>query len=179
MSDSSYGGPPADPAGWMPPTNQSAHGASRVPVIAALVMSLAALALAAAAWFKPTHPESDGKPQYSEQQVADAKKNLCDAYETMFRAIKSAGSLSSEDPNVKFMVSLNTRLAFNSGADYLLAKADENPQAPEKLIRATRSLAIAYQKIVLGQTEPLSPEALKPLYEAADSEVTTIKQECG
>ena len=48
MSDSSYGGPPADPAGWMPPTNQSARGASRVPVIAALVVSLAALALAAA-----------------------------------------------------------------------------------------------------------------------------------
>lgn len=179
MSDSSYGGPPADPAGWMPPTNQSAHGASRVPVIAALVMSLAALALAAAAWFKPTHPESDGKPQYSEQQVADAKKNLCDAYETIHEAIRNAGGLSSEDPNQKFMISLNTRLAFNTAADHLLAAVAQNPAGPSDLLAASEALAFSYQKIVLKQTAQAPADALEHLYAESDSSIAELKRFCG
>ena len=103
-------------------------------MIVAIVVSLLALALAAAAWFRPTHDATPATPQYSEQQVADAKKNVCGAYDTVLRAIKSAGALNSEDPNQKFMLAFNTRLAFNAAADYLLASASQNPAAPASLL---------------------------------------------
>ena len=71
-------------------------------MIIAIVVALLALAVAAASWFRPTHEATPATPQYSEQQVADAKKNLCDAYDTMYRAIQTAGPPTSEDPNQKY-----------------------------------------------------------------------------
>jgi hypothetical protein len=178
MSDSPYGGMPAGPTPYLPQGTLPSNGPSRVPVIVAIVVALLALALAAASWFRPTHEETPATPQYSEQQIADAKKNLCAAYNTMYPAIKSAGSLSSEDPNQKFMISINTRLAFNSSADYLLAAVSQNPAGPSHLLDATRGLAISYQQIILAQTATAPQEQLKPMYEKADGNVNSIKQEC-
>ncbi len=76
----------------MPEGPISPNGPSRVPMIVAIVISLLALALAAAAWFRPTHDATPATPQYSEQQVADAKKNVCGAYDTMYRASQRAGN---------------------------------------------------------------------------------------
>jgi len=124
-----------------------------VPTIAALVVSLLALALAAAACFKPTHDDAaPAMPQYSDQQVADAKKNVCDAYQTMYKALQGAASLSSNDPNEKFMLAINARLAFNTAADYLIMTSSENPAAPSELLNSARNLAISYQKLVLART---------------------------
>lgn len=161
----------------MPPA--PVQKASQVPVIIAIVISLLALGLAAAAFFKPKHDDTPAAPQYSEQQVADAKKNLCDAYADMDKAIRYAGSLTSEDPNQKFMISLNIRLAFNSAADHLLAAAGLHPEGPEKLLASIKNLAVTYQKIVLAQTAVAPEDEMKPLYGAADASVDSIKQACG
>lgn len=56
----------------MPPS--PVQKASRATAIIAVVVSLLALALAAAAFFKPQHDATPAAPQYSDQQVADAKK---------------------------------------------------------------------------------------------------------
>ncbi len=148
-------------------------------MIIAVVVSLLALGLAAAAFFKPKHDDAPAAPQYSDQQVADAKKNLCDAYNDMDKATHYAGSLTSEDPNQKFMISLNIRLAFNSAADHLLAAAVQNPEGSEQLITSIKSLAMTYQKIVLAQTAVAPENEMKPLYTAADASVAAIKQACG
>ena len=150
-----------------------------MPAIIAVVVSLLALGLAAAAFFKPKHDDAPAAPQYSDQQVADAKKNVCDAYTLMDKAIHYAGSLTSEDPNQKFMISLNIRLAFNSAADHLLAAAGQNPEGPEALLSSINDLANTYQKIVLAQTAVAPEDEMKPLYSAADASVASIKQACG
>ncbi len=147
--------------------------------IIAVVVSLLALALAAAAFFKPQHDATPAAPQYSDQQVADAKKNVCDAYTLMHRAITDAGSLSSEDPNQKFMISLNTRLAFSTAADHLLAAADRYPEAPSSLLDASRSLAFSYQRIVLAQTATAPHAELEPLYTESDKAVAQVEKDCG
>lgn len=177
MSESPLGGAPQGQATWMPPI--PVQKSSRVPVIIAFVVAMLALGLAAAAWFKPTPEAPPAAPQYSDQQVADAKKNLCDAYHATDRALTDAGSLSSEDQNQKFMISLNIRVAFTAGADHLLTAADQNPAAPPDLLKASRDLAFSYQKIVLAQTASDTHDALVPLYDEADASLSLIRKVCG
>jgi len=161
----------------MPPA--PVQKASQVPVIIAIVISLLALGLAAAAFFKPKHDDAPAAPQYSEQQVADAKKNLCDAYDLIRRAVSEVGSVTSEDQTVKFMLSLNTRLSFNTAADQLFAVSGQNPAAPPGLLNAAQTLGASYRKIVLALTANTGDDELKPLYEAADTSIASIKQACG
>ena len=150
-----------------------------MPVIVAIAVSLLALGVAAAAFFKPQHDPAPAAPQYSDQQVADAKKNVCDAYNLIHRALVDAGSLTSEDPNQKYMISLDVRLAFNTAADHLLAAASSSSAAPPGLLTATQALGYTYQKIVLAQTATAPNDELEPLYTEADASVAKIKQACG
>lgn len=178
MSDSPYRGMPAGPTPSLPQGPAPSNGPSRAPVIIAIVVALLALALAAASWFRPTHDETPATPQYSEQQVADAKKNLCDAYNTMLRGIKGAGALSSEDPNQKFMLALNTRLAFNTSADYLLSQANLNIAAPPRLLVEARTLAASYQKMVLAQIAEAPGGDLDSIYGELDLHESAIVEAC-
>ena len=177
MSDSPFGSVPSGQAPWTPPAPVSKT--SQVPTIIAVVVSLLALGLAAAAFFKPKHDDAPAAPQYSDQQVADAKKSVCDAYNDAHEATRNAGGLRSDDANQKFMISINTRLAFNTAADHLLAAAEQNPAAPSGLIAAAKALAFSYQKIVLAQTAEAPSDALDRLYTEADTSVDSIKQACG
>jgi len=161
----------------MPPA--PVQKASRVPVVVAIVVSLLALGLAAAAFFKPQRDAAPAAPQYSDKQVADAKKNVCDAYTLAHRATTDAGTLSSEDPNQKFMISLNTRLAFSTAADHLLAAAIKYPEAPINVLDASRNLAFSYQRIVLAQTATASHDELEPLYADSDNAVAQVEKACG
>ena len=178
MSDSPYGGMPAGPTPRIPQGQLPSNGPSRVPLIIAIVVALLALALAAAAWFRPAPDPTPAAHQYSDQQVADAKKNLCDAYATMLRAIKGAGALSSEDPNQKFMLALNTRMAFNTAADYLVSEASINPAAPSNLLDDSRNLARAYQQMVLAHTADAPKEEIDAIYGEMDSGEAAIKKTC-
>jgi len=147
-------------------------------VIVAIVVALLALALAAASWFRPTHEAAPATPQYSQQQVADAKKNLCDAYDSMYRALERAGTTTSDDPNQKYMIALNTRLAFNTSADRLLTEVNENPAGPADLVDATRRLAISYQKLILVRTAEAPQPDLDAVYEEINSSETAVKTAC-
>jgi hypothetical protein len=147
-------------------------------MIIAIVVALLALAVAAASWFRPTHEATPSTPQYSEQQVADAKKNLCDAYSAAIRAINSAGSVGSEDPNLKFILAINTRVAFNTAADYLQSAAELNPAAPSNLLDETQLLAASYQSMVLAQISQAPKDELDPLYSAIDPHESAIKEAC-
>jgi hypothetical protein len=178
MSDSPYGGMPAGPTPWMPQGPVPSNGSSRVPVIIAIVIALLALALAAASWFRPTHEATPATPQYSEQQVTDAKKNLCDAYNTMYRALERAGTTTSDDPNQKYMIAMNTRLAFNTAADRLLTEVSQNPAGPPDLVDATRRLAISYQKLVLVRTAEAPQPELDAVYKEINFSETALKTAC-
>ncbi len=150
-----------------------------MPAIIAVVVSLLALGLAAAAFFKPKHDDAPAAPQYSDQQVADAKKNLCDAYNSVYRAATKAGSFTSENPDQKYMIALDIRLAFNASADYLLNIISQNPAAPKELTDAARSLATAHQRMVLTQTADAPHEELEAIYKDADAAEAAVKKACG
>ena len=178
MSDSPYGGMPAGPTPRIPQGQLPSNGPSRVPLIIAIVVALLALALAAAAWFRPAPDPTPAAPQYSDQQVAEAKKNLCDAYSAAIRAINTAGSAASEDPNLKFVLAINTRAAFNTAADYLQSAATLNPAAPSNLLDQAQRLAASYQNMVLAQIAQAPKDELDPLYSAIDPHEGAIKEVC-
>jgi hypothetical protein len=143
-------------------------------------VAVAALGLAIGAWFRPTTttPAVPTTPQYSEQEVADAKKNLCDAYDTMYRAVKKAGTTTSEDPNQRYMIALNTRLAFNTSADFLLGELGRNPASPSDLQEAVRRAAISYQSMVLAQIAESNKDELDTAYAEVDSGHNAVKTAC-
>src|ERR1700749_4459711 len=77
--------PPAGsaPSVQMPPLAPMTFGRpARWPTFTALLISLIALAVGIAAWFRPT-PHNDQpppKPAYTQQQIADAKSKVCAAF---------------------------------------------------------------------------------------------------
>ena len=175
MSNTPYGS--ALPQPWMPQGFPSQRS-SRLPIIIALVLSLLALGLAAAAWFRPVREAEAAAPQYSEQQVADAKKNLCDAYANSYKAVKAAGNVTSEDPNLRYMFALNTRLALNTAADHLLSEVDKNQAAPSRLLVVTTTLAYTYHEFLLSVFAEDSTEGREPISDKMDTLEASIKREC-
>ena len=150
-----------------------------MPLIVAIVVALIALAVAIAAWFRPPQAETPASPQYTDQQVADAKKNICDAYDASLKAINAAGTLNSEDPNQKFMLGMHTRIAFNTAADYLSNKARMNPSAPADLLNEVQLLASSYQDMVLAHIAQRPQEDIDKIYREIDANESEIKKACG
>ncbi|MFN8101661.1 MAG: hypothetical protein U0Q20_08705 [Mycobacterium sp.] len=177
MSDSPFGGMPSGQAPWTPPA--PVQKASRLPVIIAVVVSLLALGMAVAAFFKPQQDSAPAAPQYSDQQVADAEKNLCDAYKLTSRALQTAGNTTSEDPNQKYMLALNTRLAFNTSADFLQDESAQQVAAPSALLDEFRSLIHSYRKMVLILTTDVTKDDHDSIFAEVDSHEVSIQKECG
>jgi hypothetical protein len=79
MTNPPYYGPP-QPSPWPPaPAPKPSH----VPLVVAYVGIVIAIALGAVALFQPVNTEAapaSQAPKYTDQQVADAKKAVCEAY---------------------------------------------------------------------------------------------------
>jgi hypothetical protein len=155
MSESSSGSSPADPppgpTQGFPPPQRSA----RVPVIVAIALAAVALigdvGCSRPASEKPaTTATTAATPQYSEQEVAQAQKAVCDAYNAGFLAIKTAGSKHSDDPNQQIVIALNIRLAFQVAAFHLIRTLDTNQATPHELAQNARDLSSAYEDAVLA-----------------------------
>lgn len=147
-------------------------------MIIATLLALTALAVAIAGWFKPTQTDTPTAPQYSEQQIADANRNVCAAYDLGFRASSRAGTSSSEDPNQKYMIAINTRLAFNTAADYLTNELSQNPTAAPNVVHAVRNLVRTYHRIILAQIAEVQNDQLQLLYQDIDRDDIAVKNAC-
>ena len=124
------------------------------------------------------HDDAPAAPQYSEQRVADAKKNLRDAYKLSINAIQTAGRTTSEDPN-QYMLALNTRLAFNTAADYLANESSTQIAAPSALLDQFHSLVGTYRKMVLILTTEAAKADTDAIFAEVDSHESAIQKECG
>ena len=179
MSQVPYGPGPAGPTPWQgpPPTG----GPSRVPTIIAIVVAVIAIAIAIGAWFRPApKPEAPAAKTYSEQEVADAKKAVCDAFKDASRGVQAAGRRNEgPDPVAVLAVAANVRLALTAGSAYMLQSLDNTPAAPDDLKSAVKNLAGIYQKIAVAQLGEASQDQLDPMYKSGDEVTNQIKQVCG
>lgn len=181
MSQAPYGPGPAGPTPWPPQGPPPApRGPSRLPTIVAIVIALIAVAVAIGAWFRPApKPETPAAKTYSEQEVADAKKAVCDAYGKTDRAVQATGRKSGgQDPTAILAVAVNIRLALSESSSFLLRTLAENPAAPPGLQEQIRAAALAYQDIAIDQLGEASQQELAPFLQKMDSTDVAIKQAC-
>ena len=120
--------------------------------IIAIVIGLVVGAIAIAAWLKPApKPETPAAKVYSEQEVADAKKSVCDAFDQVKKSVTAAGGKTGDNPTDTFVVAVNIRVALTASSNYLFQTLDANSAVPKDLADPVRNLAITYRKIVMEQ----------------------------
>jgi len=179
---------PSAPTGFQsgPPAWQPAppKGQSRGLTYVALAIAVIATVLAVVGWFRPTPPPPPAHPSaptYTEQQVADAKAAICDAFSTVKDEVASNTNRpipASSDEIGTIAIGTNGRLALYAGGDYLLDQLAAQPAAPEELTQSIRSLAHSYKKIAISALDNQSNSALDPLRHDIDAEITRIGGMC-
>lgn len=151
-----------------------------MPTIIAIGVAVIAIAIAIGAWFRPApKPETPAAKTYSEQEVTDAKKAVCDAYARTDRAVQATGRRNGgDDQTAVLAVAVNIRLALSESSSLLLRTLTENPAAPRELQEQTRLAANTYQDVAIDQLGDAPQEELAPLFKRADSTDAAIKQAC-
>ncbi|AQT82513.1 hypothetical protein B1R94_02570 [Mycolicibacterium litorale] len=146
----------------------------------AIVVALIAVAVAIGAWFRPApKPEAPAAKTYSDQEIADAKKAVCDAYQRVDRALtattsKGGGGQSTED----VLISMNVRLALTEGAQYLMTRLNEEPATPDPLAEAVRKATDAYQNIAIARLGDAPQSEVDEIIKNGDPSISAIKDEC-
>lgn len=113
--------------------------------------------------------------------MADAKKNVCEAYYKGWNAIQVAGSKKKpEEPSDTIpIVAVNGRVSEVAVANYLFNVVDANPAAPNELRDLVRTLGVVYQDIVITQLADGSKEDVQPIAVKADELIPKINAICG
>ena len=184
MTGSHYGMPPGGP--WAPPV-ASSTGRSRPPkylLIVTLVSSLiavAAIGLAATAWFRSGDDSNteDTPARFSEQEITAAKESLCAAYQKTSNALTKSASQFSEDPNVKYMLSLNTRLTIHANASYLRTAVANNPALDSGAAKIFDEMSSAYDDILMAQLADAPAESFEEVNAKLDDADARAADLCG
>lgn len=189
MSDMPPAGPPPlGPAGFRPapvppgpwPPMMPMRRPSRWPTIAALLFSLAALGISLGAWLRPIPeprpPAAAEAPTFTDQQVADAKAKVCDAYAKVRRAVDANWTRTGgENSTDQLAVAVNMRQVYIAGSVFMLKALDGEPAAPQNLSAAVRELSGLYQVIAL---DGLASDESVPAHDSANEAGVTIESLC-
>ena len=178
MSQAPYGPGPTGPTPWPPQGPPPSRGPSRLPT--AIAIALIAVAVAIGAWFRPApKAEEPAAKTYSEQEVADAKKAVCEAYKKVDRALTATTSRSNGgQPTDDVLISINVRLALTEGAQYLRTRLGEQPATPEPLAEAVRKATDAYQDIAIARLGEAPQSEIDEAVRTGNPSISIIKDEC-
>lgn len=144
------------------------------------VLGLLGLAAGVGAWLRPMPtPEPVAAPVYSEQQVAEAKAAVCEAYEKADRALQATGrKKGATDPAEILAVAVNIRLALSESSSWLRQALLDNPATPPKLADDVQKSASSLQGITIDQLGEASREELDAVYGKADEADAAIHEAC-
>ena len=168
---------PATPPPWPPQAPVRGRNPSSLLSILGAVLGLMGLIVGVAAWFRAAPSNAASNPTYSEQQVVDAKKAVCDAYAKGMRSIRTVGSVKV-DPENWFPTAINTRLAGFAVGTYFLDSLDANPATPSELKNLVRKVGEAYREIALTQLADGTPLDYRSSNDTVEELVPKIDQLC-
>ncbi|MEZ0364197.1 hypothetical protein ACAG26_10920 [Mycobacterium sp. pUA109] len=160
---------------------------SRVPTftaLASLVVALVAVGVAVAAWLRPmpeNSPPPPSAPMYSDQQISDAKANVCAA----FQIVKSEVALNTHRPRPAeseetaiLAIAANARLAVYAAGDYLLYRLTSEPATPADLEKPIRSLATSYLEAGIHAINDDTDADLEPFRHTIDTDIAIVDRLC-
>lgn len=156
---------------------------SRWLAFACLTVALLAVGIAISSWFRPTaetkHAVTLAPPNYSEQQIAEAKTKSCEAYHKVHKAVLvNTGRSGGNDPIALLGVAANARIALYDGGDYLKRTLAEQPATPPDLADAIRQLASAYQQLAINYMAEANDSEIDSSLHAGDKPNATISEIC-
>jgi hypothetical protein len=200
MSDLSPGAfPPAPSQPWGPPPPAGSPASAqtpfappmafrrppRWPAFTALAIALIALAVGLVGWFRPAphnyQTSAPPKSTYTDKQVANAKANVCAAFDKVEHALHLADARSgNDDPTALLAVAEGAWEAFDAGSRYLLTKLAEEPATPPELATAVRKQANAFQEVLINYLDGLhnSDPDMQPVVSASDEATLAIRRLC-
>lgn len=155
---------------------------SRKALLVGIAVGLIGIAVGIASWLRPIE-QVDSQPQdsaklFTEQQGQEAKARVCEAHSLIDRATRSAASRTSDDPNVRGLLSLNVRLGATVSAAYLRATVDQNPAAPQDLLDAVEELALTFNNGTLLQISEASQAELDEVFARLDQADAKVTRAC-
>lgn len=150
-----------------------------MPATIAIAIALVAVAVAIAAWFTPApKAEVPAAKTYTEQETADAKKAVCEAFDRGQATLSVTGRKTGADPNAAFAIAVNSRIAINTVIGYWRTVLQREPAAPEALAHDVIRLADTYEDILLRLLADATDSDLSGLYESVDRSVPVVVQAC-
>jgi hypothetical protein len=152
-------------------------------LIASLTIALLALGVAIGSWFRPMPnskpPPAPSPPNFTDQQIADAKAKVCATYENVHQAVLvNTGRSGGSDQTAVLGLAANARIALYDGGDYLLQSLAEEPATPSDLASAVRQLVNSYQQLAINYTAEAPQSEIDSSLHAGDQPNATIYGIC-
>jgi hypothetical protein len=171
-------GPPSWPAS--PP-----RGASRLLTFVSLGISVIATVLAIVGWFRPTPTVAPaagpGGPTYTEQQTADARHDVCDAYASAKKVISGNTHRANPVPGDQIgdlATGIYAPVSLYDSGDYLLRILSDNPATPGDLVKPLEAFGKKLFKLAMADLAGDPDSTLDSIRHQLDSDVTTIDSFC-
>lgn len=150
-----------------------------IAITVVAVVAVIAVAVAIGAWFRPMpKPEAPAAKTYSEQEVSDAKKAVCDAFNQTQQTLKVTGSKTGDNPTASFIVAVNSRIAIQTVSAYLRSTAENQPALSKDLSAKALGLSDIYRTILLKQLAEVPQDEIEPLFKSVDKSVDDMIQAC-
>lgn len=113
--------------------------------------------------------EQAAAPTYTDEQVAEARANVCAAYGKVHQAVLINTGRNGDDPASIFAIAANARIALYDGGGYLLTKLEQAPATPTDLADGVRALAAAYQQLAIDYLAEVPDEEQQAALQAVDA----------
>jgi hypothetical protein len=177
--------PAAAPAAAPATTTHTSHaaGSSRFAkwgTIAALVLAILAIAGAAYGYFYPNESAA-AAGKYTDQQRNDAKKQICETFKIVDRAVVRNSHLKNPDnggPIGALSVATAQRFAFYDGGAFLRDRVAAQPATPKDLADNANTLGTQLEELAIGYLAGAQDFAQDELRQNLDDKIKKIVEIC-
>ncbi len=154
---------------------------ARLPLLAAALAALVAGVIIGAVitgWWRPS---SGGSATFTDQQTADAKKDVCAAALLARQAVAKSMHLKNPDPEnpvAQLAVAANARLSLTGAAAYLRSRLDEEPAAPQEITEAAGAMAGALEHLNVSYLAGQPNSEREQLGRDLDARIAELGKRC-
>ncbi len=158
---------------------------SRWIALSALGIALVGLGVGIGAWLRPmpqaSSPASTAEPSFTEEQIAQAKAHVCDAYGLVKDAVVLNTHRTNPVPDDEIgalATGLYADVALYQGGDYLLDRLAAESATPVELANAVNSVAEAMKRLGMTDLTVESDSVRAPLKQGVDVGFTRVDELC-